>query len=163
MGGQLQVESQPDGQQTAIGAAIEDVLRENAGKRLLGVVLLSDGAQQARPPRDEAPETAAAQMKHLGPIFTIPFGKSRGLGERQDVAVTSLTADQRVFVKNELTVSAQVRIDGYVNREIPVRCSFETSPGKMEVVAQQTSRPPPAGNSCRSSFSTFPWCPANTS
>jgi hypothetical protein len=138
VGGQLQVESQPDGQQTAIGAAIEDVMRENAGKRLLGVVLLSDGAQQARPPRDEAPETAAAQMKYLGPIFTIRFGKSRGLGQRQDVAVTSLTADQRVFVKNELTVSAQVRIDGYVNREIPVQLWFETSPGKMQVVAQKS-------------------------
>ena len=137
VGGQLQVESQPDGQQTAIGAALEDVMRENAGKRLLGVVLLSDGAQQARPPRDEAPETAAAQMKYLGPIFTIRFGKSRGLGQRQDVAVTSLTADQRVFVKNELTVSAQVRVDGYVNREIPVQLSFETSPGKMQVVAQK--------------------------
>ena len=138
VGGQLQVESQPDGQQTAIGAAMEDVMRENAGKRLLGVVLLSDGAQQARPPRDEAPETAAAQMKYLGPIFTIRFGKSRGLGQRQDVAVTSLTADQRVFVKNELTVSAQVRIDGYVNREIPVQLWFETSPGKMQVVAQKS-------------------------
>jgi hypothetical protein len=138
VGGQIQIESQPDGQQTAIGAAIEDVMRENAGKRLLGVVLLSDGAQQARPPRDMAPETAAAQMKYLGPIFTIRFGKSRGLGQRQDVAVTSLTADQRVFVKNELTVSAQVRIDGYVNREIPVQLWFETSPGKMQIVAQKS-------------------------
>ena len=132
------MESQPDGQQTAIGAAIEDVMRENAGKRVLGTILLSDGAQQARPPRDEAPETAATQMKYLGPIFTIRFGKSRGLGQRQDVAVTSLTADQRVFVKNELTVSAQIRIDGYVNREIPVQLSFETSPGKMQVVAQKS-------------------------
>ncbi len=84
-----------------------------------------------------APETAAAQMKYLGPIFTIRFGKSRGLGQRQDVAVTSLTADQRVFVKNELTVSAQVRIEGYVNREIPVQLWFETSPGKMQVVAEE--------------------------
>ena len=43
-----------------------------------------------------------------------------------------------MFVKNDLTITGQVRVDGYVNVEIPVRVLFETAPGKMEVVAQQT-------------------------
>lgn len=135
--GELQLGDAPDGQQTAIGAALEDVLRQEAGKRLLGVVLLSDGAQRARPPRDMLPQTAASQMKNIGPLFTFRIGRSRGLSQVQDISVRDLLADQRVFVKNQLTVSGQVRVDGYVNREIPVRLLFETAPGKMEQVAEK--------------------------
>ncbi len=103
------------------------------------MVLLSDGAQRAYAPRDLPPQTAAARLKHLGyPLFTFPLGQSRGLGEAQDVAVKDLVVNPNVFVKNELTISGQVRVDGYVNVDIPVRVLFETAPGKMEVVAQQT-------------------------
>ena len=56
------------------------------------------------------------------------------------MAVKDLVVNTDVFVKNELTITGQVRVDGYVNVEIPVRVLFETAPGKMEVVAQQTIR-----------------------
>jgi hypothetical protein len=139
--GRIELPEKPEGPQTAIGAGIEDMLGREAGKRLLGVVLLSDGAQRAYAPRDLPPQTAAARLKHLGyPIFTFPLGQSRGLGEAKDVAVKDLIVNPTVFVKNELTVSGQVRVDGYVNVDIPVRVLFETSPGKMEVVASQTIR-----------------------
>jgi hypothetical protein len=137
--GRIELPETPDGRQTAIGAALEDTLGREAGKRLLGVVLLSDGAQRAYAPRDLAPQTAAARLKHLGyPAFTFPLGQSRGLGEAKDVALKDMVANPTVFVKNELTVTGQVRVDGYVDVAIPVRLLFETSPGKMKVVAQQT-------------------------
>jgi len=140
-GGKIKLPETPKGQQTAIGAALEDVLRREAGKRLLGVVLLSDGAQRAYAPRDLPPQTAAARQKHLGyPLFTFPLGQSRGLGEAKDVAVKDLIVNPNVFVKSELGIRGQVRVDGYVNVDIPVRVLFETSPGKMKVVAQQTIR-----------------------
>jgi hypothetical protein len=129
----------PDGKQTAIGAALEDVLQEAAGKRLLGVILLSDGAQRAYAPRDLPPQTAVGLLRPFGaPLYTVAFGRSRGLGEAQDVALVDLLVNQSVFVKNQLAVGGQVRIDGYVNRPIPVKVLFETSPGKMEQVAAQT-------------------------
>jgi len=135
-GGKVSLADAPEGEQTAIGAVLEDVLRQQAGKRLLGVILLSDGAQRAMAPRDLPPQTAAARLKHLGaPLYTFAFGQSRGLGQAQDVAVTELLVNQSVFVKNELAIIGQVRVDGYVNREIPVRVLFETAPGKMETVA----------------------------
>ena len=100
------------------------MLGREAGKRLLGVVLLSDGAQRAFAPRDLPPQTAAARLKHLGcPLFTFPFGQSRGLGEAQDVAVKDLIVNPIVFVKNELTITGQVRVDGYVNVPSPSACS----------------------------------------
>lgn len=139
--GKVELPDKPEGRQTAIGAAIEDVLRREAGKRLLGLLLLSDGSQRAYAPRDLPPQTAAMRLKHLGyKMYTLPFGQSRGLGEAQDVAVKDLVVNPNVFVKNELTISGEIRVDGYVNVAIPVRLLFETSPGKMEVVAEQTIR-----------------------
>jgi uncharacterized membrane protein len=137
--GKVRLPDRPTGDQTAIGAAIDDVLRRESGKRLLGVILLSDGAQQAYAPRDLPPQTAAARLQHQGDkLFTLPFGQSRGLGEAKDVAMKDLIVNPTVFVKNELTVSGQIRVDGYVGVEIPIRLLFETAPGTMEVVAQQT-------------------------
>jgi uncharacterized membrane protein len=140
--GKIELPEQPEGQQTAIGAALEDVLQREASKRLLGVVLLSDGAQRAYPPRDLPAQTAASRMKHLGHrLYTVPFGQSRGLGEAKDVAIKDLTVSPTVFVKNELAIHGQVQVDGYVNCNIPVRVLFETSPGKMEPVAHETLHP----------------------
>jgi uncharacterized membrane protein len=73
-------------------------------------------------------------------LFTLPFGQSRGLGEARDVAVKDLVVSPTVFVKNELAVTGNIRIDGYVNTDILVQLLFETSPGKMEVVAEQKIR-----------------------
>ena len=49
----------PEGRETAIGAAVDDALRQEAGKRLLGVILLSDGA----PAGDGPPRPAAANRR----------------------------------------------------------------------------------------------------
>ena len=136
--GNIALAETPDGRQTAIGAAIEDVLRQEAGKRLVGMLLLSDGAQRAYPPRDTLPQAAADRLKRLGyPLFTVRFGQSRGLGQ-EDVAITELVADPQVFVKNELTISGQVRIHGYLNRELPVKLLVEDAAGKMQVVDQKS-------------------------
>jgi hypothetical protein len=137
--GKIALPPTPEGQETAIGAALDDILRQESGKRVLGVVLLTDGRQQAVAPRDTAPQTVAVKLRDQGdPVFPVVFGQSRGLGAARDVALREMLATERPFVKNELTVSGQVRVIGYVNREIPVRLWYETSPGKMEVVAEQT-------------------------
>jgi len=159
-GGAIELPDAPDGRQTAIGSVIEDVLRQEAGKRLLGVLLLSDGAQRAYPPRDLLPQTAANRLRHLGyPLYPLRYGQSRGLGQVQEVAVTELLADQRVFVKNELSVTGQVRIDGYVNRPIPVKLLVENAAGEMEVVDQQTVKATGDGQRIAVKFSYVPQNP----
>ena len=161
-GGAIELPDAPDGKQTALGAVLEDVLvlPELAGKRLLGVILLSDGSQRAYPPRDTLPQTAANRLKHLGcPLFPVRFGQSRGLGQAQDVAVTEMLADQRVFVKNELSVTGQVRIDGCANRPIPVKLLVESADGKMEVVDQQTVKATADGQRIPFQFAYVPQNP----
>ena len=158
--GRIQLPDKPEGRQTAIGSVLDDVLRQEAGKRLLGVILLSDGAQRSYAPRDLPPQTAAARLKHLGyPLFTVPFGQSRGLGQAQDAAVKDLIVNPTVFVKNELAISGQVRVDGFVNRDIPVRVLFETAPGKMEVVAEQTVKADADGQLLPVQFTYIPQTP----
>jgi len=155
--GVVQLKPTPEGTQTAIGAVLEDVLRAEAGKRLLGVLLLSDGAQRAYAPRDVAPQTAAARLKHLGyRLYTFAFGQSRGLGQARDVAVKDLLVNDQVFVKNELEIVGQVRVDGYLHREIPVRLLFETEPGKMELVAEKTIQANEDGQLCEVRFTYVP-------
>src|SRR5262249_51816192 len=50
--GQIDLPVSPTGEQTAIGAAIADELDRQASGRVLGVLLLSDGAQRAVAPHD---------------------------------------------------------------------------------------------------------------
>jgi hypothetical protein len=132
----LDLEREPEGHQTAIGWVIDKVVREEAGKRLAGVILLGDGAQQAAPPRDRSPQDAVRQLADQGvPLYSVPFGQARGMGQSSDIALDQLRANQQVFVKNRLSVAAEARVDGFANRSIPIQMLFETAPGKMEVVA----------------------------
>jgi len=136
--GQVLLPETPDGNQTALGAVLDDLQQQEAGKRLLAVLLLSDGVQQARPPRDLPVQTAAARLKAQGiPLYTFPIGQSRGLGQAQDVRLSSLRCNPTVFVKNELSVSTDLEAYGYVHRALPVQMLFESRRGQLEEVARK--------------------------
>ena len=130
---------EPKGKETAIGAALDVVRERSAGKRLLGVVLLTDGTQRTRPPRDIQPQDAAVRYRDTGiPIYAVRLGQPSGVVEVQDIAVIDVQANDRVFVKNDLVVSGSVRISGYVDQPIPVQLLFEDSAGTMNQVAETT-------------------------
>ncbi|MEX0712221.1 MAG: glutamine amidotransferase, partial [Pirellulales bacterium] len=133
--GKLDPGGPPEGMQTAIGAVLDDVLQREAGKRLAGVVLLGDGAQRAYAPRDMPPHAAARRMADLGArLYTVPFGQARGPGQARDIALEELLTNAPVFVKNQLEVTGTVRVEGFVNQDLPVQLLVEAAPGKMEVV-----------------------------
>lgn len=134
--GKLELGGEPDGLQTAIGSSLDQVIKAQAGKRLAGVILLSDGAQRAYAPHDLPPQVPARRMADLGyRLYTVPFGQGRGPGQTRDVALDELLVPGTVFVKNQLPVTAVVRVEGLENQAFPVQLLIETSPGKMEVVA----------------------------
>ncbi|MEX2559296.1 MAG: hypothetical protein WD403_05240, partial [Pirellulales bacterium] len=133
--GKLDPGGPPEGMQTAIGAVLDDVLQHEAGKRLAGVVLLGDGAQRAYAPRDMPPHAAARRMADLGArLYTVPFGQARGPGQARDIALEELLTNAPVFVKNQLDVTGTVRVEGFVNQDLPVQLLVEAAPGKMEAV-----------------------------
>lgn len=134
--GKVALPASPEGRETAIGQSLDTVLRQEAGERLLGVFLLSDGAQRALPPGDLLPQQAANQMRSRGDsLWTMRFGQSIGLGQARDLAVKELMANDQVFVNNELTVRGRVRVDGFANKPVVVRLLFEKAPEKLEPVA----------------------------
>lgn len=122
-----------DGDESAIGWTLVEIRRRAAGKRVIGLVLLSDGHQNANPPKDLGPQQAADRIREF-PVFPVVFGRTDQGGGARDLDLVEMNANRTVFVKNELTVAGVVKVSGYVNEEIPVQLLFETSPGKMEVV-----------------------------
>ena len=128
----------PLGNETAIGFSLQQVLEQTAGKRLLGTILLTDGTQRTRPPYDLLPQETAAYFRDNGnAIYAIRLGRSSTPDIVQDVAVQDLLVNDRVFVKNELLVSGQLRVQGFAGRRVPVSLFFETSPGQIAEVARQ--------------------------
>lgn len=156
----IDLEAQPQGAESAIGAALEEVLRRESNKRLAGVVLLSDGAQRAYAPRDMAPQTPARRLADLGcPLYTLTLGQSRGLGQARDVSLKDLIVNQTVYVKNQLAISGTARLDGYANQKIPLQLLFESPSGKMEIVGSREIVATQDGQSIPNELSYIPTTP----
>ncbi len=135
--GKIDFPHAPTGEETALGAALLDALSRMAGRKVLGIVLLSDGAQRALPPRDALPQTAAERMNRLGiPLFTVPFGATLRESRTRDAAVDDLLVEQRVFVNTEATVSGRIRLEGVAKEKIPVELLVESASGAMETAAR---------------------------
>ena len=125
--------------QTAIGAAIAEAARAGAGRQLAGVIVLSDGAQHAYPPRDDPPQSAARAVGDAGvPLWSVTFGQPLGAGQGRDAAVVNLSVGETVYVKNQLEVAGRVRLEGLADRDVVVKLLAENGGGVMEEVARTT-------------------------
>ena len=159
-GGKIDLGKTAEGTQTAIGASLDDVIKRETGKRLAGVVLLSDGAQQAYAPRNLPPQNPARRLNDLpAPLYTVTFGQDRAANQSRDVALTDLVVSPSVFIKNELSVAGTARINGLTNQPIPVQVLFETSPGKLEPVASTQLRAKQNGDSVKFELNFIPQTP----
>lgn len=129
------------GEETAIGAALDDAVRSLAGRTLAGVIVLSDGGQHAYPPRDMPPQTAARKLGDAGvPLWSITLGQQRGGGQGRDASIVNLSVAETVYLKNSLEVAGRVRLDGLADREAVVRLLVEDEAGRMEEVSRTTVR-----------------------
>ena len=132
--------------QTAIGAALEDAVKGLAGRPLAGVLVLSDGAQHAYPPRDQPPQGVARKLADVAvPVWTVTFGQQRGGGQGRDAAVTNLSVGETVYLKNALEVAGRVRLDGLAGRDVTVKLMVEGESGAMEEAARTVVRGGPQG------------------
>ena len=152
-GGKIQLPEKPEGQQTAIGAALEDVLDREAGKRLLGVVLLSDGAQRAYAPRDLPPQTAAARLK--APRLSAVHGSASAsrAGWARPRTWPSRTCRQSQRVREERTDHHRPGPRRRLRQRRYSRsaCSSRRRRARWKSSPSRRSAPRPTANSCRSS------------
>ncbi|MCA9166135.1 MAG: hypothetical protein KDB23_00635, partial [Planctomycetales bacterium] len=123
-----------NGEQTDFATAMHDALRSEAGKRLAGVILLSDGALRAYSPQYDAQQIARELARTSTPLYTVPFGKPREQSQSRDIAVERLQDQYTVFVKNELQIRGALRVNGYVNQPIPVQLIAEGPAGAEQNV-----------------------------
>jgi uncharacterized membrane protein len=131
--GKLSLAAAPQGEQSAVGAAINDVLDRETSGRVLGLLLLSDGSQRAVPPRDMPPQLAARRLaaEHI-PLYTFTFGKSGG-SERADLSIDDLVTNESVFTEAPTEVRGGLVAEGYANQRAKVQLLWESTDG-MQVV-----------------------------
>ena len=101
----------PAGTETRLGEALLQLIHQDHGAPLAGVVIFSDGGQNA----GTGPETAVALAREAKvPIFTVGLGSSK---KPSSVRVTDLTAPVRAYPGDRYSVTGYVqaqRLAGHV-------------------------------------------------
>ena len=123
-----------EGEYTAIGDVIDELRREDTGKRIVGVVMMSDGAQRA--PTDDAADPRLAARRYAEergiPIHTVVYGTSELASAGLDLAVEDvlIRGGSSIFEKKTVPIEAQVRLLGAAGRKVRVRLLLEDRSGK---------------------------------
>jgi hypothetical protein len=123
------------GEQTAIGYLLDSIPKLAPGKKVVGVLLFSDGAQRALPPYDTDPRAAANRLAEQQiRVDVVGLGAS-GISETStDLIVEDLEVSPTVFVKNTVIVRAKIRALGAADQDLTVRLLLEdrasAEPGK---------------------------------
>lgn len=123
--GKFEFDAEPLGEQSPLGAALEELLEREGDQRLRGVLLLSDGAQRAIPPLDAAPQLIAGQYAAEAiPLYTFYFGQS-GSSDRADLAIEDMLVSGTVFANAPMRVAGQLHAQGFTNRTAKVQLLWE--------------------------------------
>jgi hypothetical protein len=107
-------ELQPRGVETRLGQALADQLRLFRNAPLAGVVVISDGAQNAGIEPSAAVE-AAREAKV--PIYTVGVGSTK---VQRNIALRDLVVPTRAFPGDTLNVTGYVQANGYAGRLVEV-------------------------------------------
>ncbi len=140
--------TEPDGEQTAIGQALADVLKESQDRRTMAVFLFTDGAQRALPPNDVDPLSSAQQLAESQiPVYPVVYGTTSISEAAVDLVVEDLLVDPVVFQNKLVPLKVRLRAAGAKGRKVTVRVLVE---GRKEFGKSQSSDlvpAPPAQNS----------------
>jgi uncharacterized membrane protein len=140
--GLVTLPQQPAGDQSALGAALDEVLRLERGERLAGVIVISDGTQRTLE-RSLPPHEPARRMADQGyPLYTIGLGGEPGGTQIRDVAVSNLAAGPTVYVKNQLDVRADITIAGFGQNEVQLELLWGRDKD-LRLVGRKTIRAAP--------------------
>jgi len=104
----------PRGTQTRLGDALDDQLYRYRAAPLAGIVVISDGVQNA----GAEPSAASAAAREAGlPIYTIGVGSSQ---PRKNLAVSDLMVPARAFPGDTVNIIGYVQATGYAGRFVDV-------------------------------------------
>lgn len=135
------------GEQTAIGFALESILREAQGKGLSGIVLETDGALRALAPYDVDPRAVARRLGELQiPIFPVAYGTTTVSDTSLDLIVEDLLVDPYAFVKKTVPMRARLRVTGAAGRKLTVRLLVEDAKTRDGLKSGELKVPPASKN-----------------
>ncbi|MFB3891888.1 MAG: hypothetical protein ACE15C_07675 [Phycisphaerae bacterium] len=121
-------------QSTDLAAALKKVKADVPAKQLAGVIILTDGQNNAA----ERPDIVAGQLaQQQAPICSIVMGAAR---PPLDAAVVSVQAPRTVYAKDKVYVDAEVKLDGLDGRSARVALWD----GPKEVNVQLLTPPSPS-------------------
>lgn len=123
--GEVSFPAEPNGEQTDLAAAVYETLLRQRGKRLLGLIVLGDGAQTAFNSPIELPAVQRELHDLQAPLYAVGFGPIGDDAVSEDVSVVSFPDQRDVFVKNEMLIQGAIRVRHFVNKEIPVSLIIE--------------------------------------
>lgn len=108
----------PRGSETRVGDAIREQLEAYRDAPLAGIVLVSDGVQNAG--LDAA--AAAGAAKEAGvPVFTIGMGSTE---PPRSIAVADVVAPRRAFPGDSLTATAYLQSNGFAGNLVDVQLAY---------------------------------------
>lgn len=131
----------PDGRQTDLVGAIDQVSRMNRRRRIAGFVLLSDGVANATRPRATPNEVARELEARSAPVHAMMFGPSTVSESFVDAAVASMPDNLTGFAENEMEFRAAVRLRGFAGQNVPVQMKVRKPDGSEEIVMTQSVVP----------------------
>ncbi len=135
------------GEQSAIGFALESILREAQANGLSGIILHSDGAQRALPPHDVDPRAVARRLGELQiPIFPIAYGTTGTTDTSLDLIVEDLLVDPYAFVKKTVPLRAKLRVLGAAGKKLTVRLLVEDLRTREGLKSGEMKVPPATKN-----------------
>ena len=141
------------GTETRLGQALEQVLRLYQDAPLAGVIVVSDGAQNAGVEPGAA--VNVAQQAHV-PLYTIGIGSTQ---PQRNVAVRDLVLPTRAFPGDTLSIAGYLQASGYNGREVDVelrRRRAKEPAGSGTVIAKQRVALGPNGEMAAANFEIEP-------
>ena len=103
-----------DQQETNIAAALQQVVTDMKGKDLAGVIVLSDGRQNA----GERVEILARDLGiQKAPICPIVFGSER---PPRDAGIVALEAPETVYAQDKVYVKSDIKLDGLAGESVKI-------------------------------------------
>jgi uncharacterized membrane protein len=120
---------EPKGERTDLVAAARGPAA-GGGRKLVGVVLVSDGADNVQLPTSQLAGKPREALESLQvPVSAVSLGGA----DLRDIAVEDVKVDDFAFVRNTVTVEARLTATGFEGRDVPVVLRREG-----QVVAQQS-------------------------
>lgn len=125
--------TEAQGDATAIGKVLDDLRKEDTGRRIVGALLLSDGAQRAAGDDDVDPRAAARRLAEQRGVHvhTVAYGTAELSTAGVDLALADVLVAPDTFERKTTPVQCQLIVRGAPRQRVRVRLLLEDRNGKQ--------------------------------